>query len=92
MWARFGPWDYYQSLGRNVCGDAQLTLSLIICLMDCDERGDVALCAVCRPDRSHYGTMVDGRHDEVLFSIRVFFANYHNLKIYSLNEEMAQRH
>jgi hypothetical protein len=60
--------------------------------MDCDDRGGVTLCAVCWPDRSHYGVMVGGRHDEVLFSIRVFLANYHNMKIYSLNEEMTQRH
>ena len=34
--------------------------------------------------------MVGGRHDEVLFSIDVFFADYHGTKIYLLNEEMTQ--
>jgi hypothetical protein len=92
MWARFGPWDGHQSLGRNVCGCAQLTLSLLICFVDCEDEGGITLWADCWPDRGNDGVMVGGRHDEVLFSIGVFFADYHGMKIYLLNEEMTQGH
>ena len=90
MWARFGPWDKYQSLGRNGYGDAPLTLSLLVCFVDCDDGDGITLWTVCWSDRGNDCVMIGGRHDEVLFSIGVFFADHHDMKIYLLNKEMTQ--
>jgi hypothetical protein len=73
-------------LGRNVCGDTQLTLSLLVCIVDYNGGGGITLWTVCWPDGDNDGVMVGCRHDEVLFSIVVLFANYHSMKIYLLNE------
>jgi len=80
IWAKFGPWDDHQSLGRNESGDAQLTLNLLVDLVDCDDGGGITLLAVSWPDRSHHNIMVDGRHDEALCSICVFFVDYHSTR------------
>jgi len=68
----------------------QLTVSLLVCLVYCDDGGGITLWTVCWPDRGNDGVMVDGRHNEVLFSIDVFFADYHGMKIYLLNDSMTQ--